>query len=452
MIKISKFDDDLFGLKDFATRLEEFIAVEHEYIEGGLVIALSSSFGSGKSTFLNMWKHSLENRGDSTSTPLVIELNAWESDYYGDPLFAIISSLIDKVIEEGKSAENLISAAKDFGWFATAIGNQIAVKVTGVDALAAGEFAEKKKGEREDAEPLSPDSFSIYQDRKKAMSALKEAIQTFVHKYESQVLFLVDELDRCRPDYAISYLETIKHLFDVKGAVFLLAADRHQLECSAKTAFGADLIFDEYYRKFIHREVSLPEISNENYGNLASKYVSYFLEREGTRNCYMRLETSDVENISELIRALKLTPRQIQEAFRILGHIFDTSEDRKGRLRWCLAAGSIMMAALKVGHSNMFARLGTQSIPPKEAFAFLETLLGDNKVNWWFTLLLTGQALNVKKNQQVEDIFKEVGLVKDGEESIHLYRFSQWRTGWGCSNNNRFAQIHEKIEQLSKWN
>jgi predicted KAP-like P-loop ATPase len=44
------------------------------------------------------------------------------------------------------------------------------------------------------------------------------------------ILFLVDELDRCRSDYAISYLQTIKHIFDIKAAVFLLAADRKHLD------------------------------------------------------------------------------------------------------------------------------------------------------------------------------------------------------------------------------
>ena len=222
-MKISEFKDDLFGLEPFATRLEEFILVEQDYIEGSLVIALSSSFGSGKSTFLDMWKHSLENREDDNAGPLVVNLNAWESDYYGDPLFAIISALIDKAKKEGKSTEGLIGAAKDVGWFVTAIGNQIAAKFTGIDPIAAGELAEGKKADRADAEPLQPDSFSIFEDRKNAMVALKNAIQSFVGECGSQVLFLVDELDRCRPDYAISYLETIKHLFDVKGAVFLLA-------------------------------------------------------------------------------------------------------------------------------------------------------------------------------------------------------------------------------------
>ena len=99
------------------------------------------------------------------------------------------------------------------------------------------------------AEGVLLDTFSIYQGRKEAMSKLRAAIKKFVEESKRRVLFLVDELDRCRPDYTISYLETIKHIFDVQGAVFVLAADRQQLENSAKTAFGPNLDFEEYYRK-----------------------------------------------------------------------------------------------------------------------------------------------------------------------------------------------------------
>lgn len=298
---VSTFEDDLFGLKDFADRLDEFIKIEHRYVEGSLVIALSSKYGSGKTTFLQMWKSSREGEGEQEGKPLMVMLNAWESDYYGDPLFAIISSLISSFEGKGESddkVKNVIEAAKDFGWFTTAIAGQFAKKVTGVDAIAAGKHAESKKAERQDKSELFPDSFSVFEGRKKAMSSLKKAIQELVQATDNGILFLVDELDRCRPDYAISYLETIKHIFDIKGATFLLAADRVQLKNSAKKAFGADLDFDEYYRKFIHREVTLPEISEANYEKLVLEYVSFYLEVDDVRNCSLELDNNASEKYS----------------------------------------------------------------------------------------------------------------------------------------------------------
>lgn len=453
-MNIINFEEDLLGLEGFAKRLESFIATEHDYVEDSLVLALTSKFGSGKTTFLQMWKTSLERAEDKTNKPLVILLNAWESDYYGDPLFAIISALVEHLETGGHSAATLVNAAKDFGWFATAIGSQVVKKMTGIDPVAAGELAEKKKKKKkqQDALEILPDTFSIYQGRKAAMESLKEAIRKFVAASEPRVLFLVDELDRCRPDYAITYLETIKHIFDIKGTVFLLAADRQQLENSAKTAFGPNLDFEEYYRKFIHREITLPPISEAGYNKLASKYVNYYLERESSRHCFMKLDRPRIENIIEFVGALKLTPRQIQEVFRILGHIVATSEENKGRLRWCLAVGSIVMAVLKIGNPQMFHLLGSQSLEPKEAVDFLKNLLGDRQVEWWFILFLTGGGLRTKKGEAAEEIMKRAGLINEGDNLNSRRDLGQWHSGWGNSSIGQFSKIRENIEHISQWN
>lgn len=446
------FDNDLLDLRPFAERLQRFIEVEHQFVEGSLVVALSSKFGSGKTTFFQMWKDDLESRREEPNTPLVISLNAWESDYYGDPLFAIISGLVDRLLESGVSADSIVNAAKDIGWFATAIGGQIVQKVTGIDAVAAGDLAEKKKAKRDGAAQVPEDTFSVYQGRKDAMGNLKTAVQEFVASSEPKVLFLVDELDRCRPDYAISYLETIKHIFDVQGAVFILAADRQQLENSAKTAFGQDLDFEEYYRKFVHREVTLPPISDSNYMKLATTYVGQYLQRDGLRNCFMTLDSNRVNGISELVAALRLTPRQIQEVFRIVGHVFATSAENKGRWRWwCLEMGSIAMAAFKVGNPKVFHLLGNQQFEPKEALSFLTGLLGGRRIDWWYTLFLTGGGLKVSEGQTVEEVMTEVGLIEEGVESERLRHMGQWDEGWGHSSADGFVQIHEKIEQILQW-
>lgn len=452
---VSTFDDDLLGgdLSEFAKRLEKFIEVEHHFVQGSLVLALSSKFGSGKTTFLKMWKSALESGENENERPLVISLNAWESDYYGDPLFAIISSLVSSLKCSGRSAESLISAAKDVGWFAIAIGGQMVTKVTGIDAVAAGDLAEKNKAKRDGSESLPSDAFSIYQGRKKAMSDLQVAIKEFVAAREPKVLFLVDELDRCRPDYAISYLETIKHIFDVQGAVFILAADRQHLENSAKTAFGPNLDFEEYYRKFVHREVTLPPISDSGYVKLASKYVTHYMERDGLRTSFMETEPPPVKRIAELVGAMRLTPRQIQEVFRILGHVCETSDENRGRLLWCVAVGSIAMATFKVGNPKIFHLLGLQQFDAKEALEFMTDLLGDGRDDgtvWWFTLFLTGSGLKVGENETMRDVMTRVGVVDKGEQN-YLTQFSQWHQGWGHSHERRFAQIHAKIEQISQW-
>lgn len=446
-MQVTNFDEDLIDLRDFSKRLLQFIEVEHHFVEGSLVVGLSSRYGSGKSTFFRMWKGELE----KTSPPVtVVSLNAWESDYVGDPLFSILSALVGRIQETGQDANAIVEAAKDLGWFAMAVGGQIAAKATGIDPIAAGEVAEKKKAARQAQHAVPMDAFSVYQAREEAMRKLKAALGKFVTESKSKILFLVDELDRCRPDFAIAYLETIKHIFDLPGATFVLAADRHHLENSARTAFGPNLDFDEYYRKFVHREVALPPISEAAYRRFANEYANHFLERDGVRNCFMTLDSDRIKNIAELIAALKLTPRQIQECFRILGHLLSTQPDQRGNLRWCLGFASIAMAAFRIGRPQAFHKLGTRTLVPSEAIKLLRDDLKLAHVDWWFILFATGQGISFHEDQVLLDVLKEAGFVAKDAESLSR-DIAQWHQGWGNSGESRIAQTYQRIEQIMHW-
>lgn len=453
-MNIHNFNEDLIGLENFSNQLKVFIDKEIDFVEGSLVVALTSKYGSGKTTFLQMWKSLLEDANNNDNKTHVISLNAWESDYYGDPLFAIISAMVNALQKDGEPTDKLVNAVKDLGWFATAIGSQVVNKFTGIDPLAAGKIAEHKKSRRNNSDKLILDAFSAYEVRRNAMITLKNVISEFVSSSKPKVLFLVDELDRCRPDYAISYLETIKHIFDIKGVVFIIAADRNHLENSAKTAFGQQLDFEEYYRKFIHREVTLPPISESGYKKLISHYISYYLEREGSRFCFLELDSTCSSYLSEFIGGLKLTPRQTQDVFRILGHIFDTSEDKRGKLRWCLGLASIAMASLKVGKPDIFESISLGKNKPEDIANILTQIVEKNSVEWWFKLFLTGGAIEIKENEKVEDILKHVGLMNGEDNSYSRVDLHQWFSSWGRNydDQNKFNEIYIKIQQISKWN
>tara|TARA_R110002110_G_scaffold107320_2_gene268489 strand:+ start:60599 stop:61798 length:1200 start_codon:yes stop_codon:yes gene_type:complete len=398
-----------------------------------------------------MWRHSLKSRDEAHHAPIVVSLNAWESDYWGDPLFAIISGLVDELDSLDLPTGGLKGAVRDFGWFATAIGSQVVAKVAGIDPIAAGGFAQQKRDEHEVRGQLFPDSFTVYRQRKNAMEALKQELIALVGDSEPKAWFLVDELDRCRPDYAITYLETIKHIFDMQGAVFILAADRLHLENSAKTAFGRDLNFDEYYRKFIHREVRLPPISDDGYIKMSRSYVAHYLEREGERFSRINLKDDQAEKISHFIGALRLTPRQVQEVFRILGHICAGPEDSRGRLLWCLGIASLLMSALKIGKPDIYRKLGSQSMDADEMLNFLRTKADDHVVEWWFSIILTGGGLTKSEDESEEDVMVRVGYC-DSEGEYIGRDLGAYRQGWGfAGGQGRIRKIHNMIEGVEQW-
>jgi len=452
-MKISTFEEDLLGLDGFAEKLEKFINVEHRYVPESLVISLNGSFGSGKSTFFKMWTDRLAKKKSLDDKLFVVEVNVWNDDYCGDPLVSLVSALIESLSQKNQDTQGVLDAAIDVGWFLTGIGNQVVKTLTGINPVAAGELAEKKKSARKRRQDFSGNYFDIYKAKKKALASLKNAIRAIISGDNPNILILVDELDRCRPDYAISYLETIKHVFDIKGIVFVIAVDRKQLECSAKAAFGADLDFPEYYRKFIQREVTLPKPETKTYKGLVTKYVEYYLQRENERHCFMSLDSYRIDNIVTLISCMKMTPRQVQEVFRIMGHVLETNEPNKGKLLWCIGEGTILMSALRLGNPDVYEKLGRQELGIHEAATFFKEL-GVRDPEWWFTLCLTGKGLNNEqiKNKEVVDIYREVGFVSGDAEHQKNPDLGQWYSGWGHSSDSRFKQIYSRIEQISSWN
>lgn len=193
----------------------------------------------------------------------------------------------------------------------------------------------------------------------------------------------------------------------------------------------------------------LPEITPHGYAKIAGAYVNHYLERDGLRHCFMKLNADSIQNIRHFIEGLKWTPRQAQEVFRILGHTLTASEENRGNLRWSLAAGSIAMAALKVGRPEMYDLLGSEQLEPSDAAEFLKGCV--KNPNWWFILFFTGGGLKVDDETSEKDVLASTGLFTDPVEVVGSNYFQQWEDGWGWHSSSRIAKIYNNIESISLW-
>jgi hypothetical protein len=75
--------------------------------------------------------------------------------------------------------------------------------------------------------------------------------------YPPPIVIVIDELDRCRPTYAIKLLEEVKHLFDVEGLVFVLGMHGAALGHSVSAAYGAKFDGVAYLGRFVNRRYKL---------------------------------------------------------------------------------------------------------------------------------------------------------------------------------------------------
>ncbi|MEC9492222.1 KAP family P-loop NTPase fold protein [Flexistipes sp.] len=419
---------DKLELKPFAERLEKYIKVEHLFFDESLVISLNASFGSGKTTFLKMWKKRIDKEESCFGNkPTVVKINAWKDDYCGDPFISLVSSLIEEFGVNSKEGNKLKKVIKKIS---LGMANQAIKKHTGMDISEVLKYPE---------ELALPSPFQVYEQKKNALEEIKEIIKEFISEDKLSIIFFIDELDRCRPDYAISYLETIKHVFDIKGIAFILAVDRNQLECTAKVAFGNDMDFPEYYRKFVQREILLPKPTADANKKLSRELTKYYLQQNHIRNCWRIIEHG--MRITELINSLELTPRQTHEALRVLSHYLGTDEGDKS-LEEYPAAGIILMSIVRTKKPDIYEKLGKEGIEPTDAKILFNNMIQDSK-EWWFKMCLSENCIKIN-GKSFKDIFVEAG-VPDVWEAGDSYLQEEQRL---TNHQNQFKRYYSDIEDL----
>lgn len=319
------FDDfDQLSLKSFYTNLKNHSVAEYRYVEGSFVISLNGKFGSGKSCFLEMMKNELEAEQYN-----VIHVNAWKNDFFDEPIITIASEIIDYLNNQKSSNDNVIKNLKDT--LVTVIGsaaissNQIIDRITGINIKKTAEIVEKEINDRN--EKMGHKIFKDYVEKSNLFIQLNKSIDDYLSSLGNKPIFiLVDELDRSRPDYAVNFLETLKHFFQTKGIVFILGVDKSQFESSVRCLYG-DLEFSEYYRKFIHRNVNLPKLNkSSNCKYIKQKVTEYFKE---DKHYTHEIEENDEKQISALCDYFNLSLRQIDELFRILSYTLTAAENNK---------------------------------------------------------------------------------------------------------------------------
>lgn len=220
----------------------------------GFVLAVNNRWGTGKTTFIKMWEQYLKNEQFKT-----IYFNAWENDFENDPLVALISE-INSLAEPKteillkKFIKNALPLAKNLG---IGLAKKQAAKLVDDEYIK-----DAASSLTEDLAKNFSNQISSYLKKKGSIKAFRDSLEAFVKasSEDKPIVFFIDELDRCRPNYAVEVLEKVKHLFSVKGIVFVLSIDKTQLENAVCGVYGSDKIdANEYLRRFIDLEYSIPE-------------------------------------------------------------------------------------------------------------------------------------------------------------------------------------------------
>lgn len=251
------FKEDLLDRVQCANVLTDIV----KNTTNGFTLSITAKWGYGKTTFVKMWEASLQNAGYKT-----IYFNAWESDFVADPMMALIDGMRSGMDEQDLPQEKL--------QFSTAFWT-VATKLV--------QLVPQWKTIGEVAEIFHEGVKECLEDKVDLQKSL--SIKKLVHDFrdqltksakdiggDKQLIVFVDELDRCRPDYAVQMLERIKHFFAINNIIFVLSIDKTVICESIKSVYG-DIDTDGYLRRFVDLEFILPEANVNQF--IAAQYAEH---------------------------------------------------------------------------------------------------------------------------------------------------------------------------------
>ncbi|MEK7792839.1 MAG: P-loop NTPase fold protein, partial [Pseudomonadota bacterium] len=157
---------------------------------------------------------------------------------------------------------------------------------------------------------------------------------------DKPLVIIIDELDRCKPTFAVEIIEKIKHLFSVKNVVFVLVMNKAQLEESIKSVYGQNIDAHTYLQKFINLETKIPKRTNERYTNDLSKYSKKLLQLHELQT--WGDDRKIIECIEPLADHFNLSLRQLEKVYTNLAVFYGSSTENQLRLVAIIAFLSVM--------------------------------------------------------------------------------------------------------------
>lgn len=321
--------------------------------QGPLTVALNSRWGTGKTFFLRRLEKYYAQEGGRA-----IYFNAWEDDCVDDPLVSLICQLNKVLGEDGcedicKSIKEAMVPLLKHGGLSilkSFLKNKVGLDV---DALSAEELLSR-------SEKLGKAYADDVASREHLKSALERLGVTVDKETQKPLLIIVDELDRCRPTYAIELLERIKHLFAIQGVVFVLGVDKEQLGRSIAAVYG-EIDVEGYLHRLIDVEMHLPRAKKDRFISrlLANLQLSEFLSDVGSAASVDSFEAA----FTSLANSQDLTLREIEQAVRKFS-LIAFAKDREAH-SWVVLAAVAVVVYLHKGR-DFYRRFISLQLKPNE--------------------------------------------------------------------------------------
>jgi len=239
------FDGDALDREKLCEGLANFI----ENSTTPYTLAVNAGWGNGKTVFLQMLEAYLTKQGFRC-----VFFNAWKADFYNDALPALIGEIKEQI----RTSNDFNEKTKELGKVFTSLGVMSKFVAALAKALPAGAEIIDTLSQVAKEVWQSHDSVEHYLEYGKTLEEFKESIEKFASNSANgkPLVILVDELDRCRPDFALDVLEKTKHIFDVKSVFFVFGLNKKELGKTIETIYGR-INSEHYLRRFFDETINL---------------------------------------------------------------------------------------------------------------------------------------------------------------------------------------------------
>jgi len=241
-------------------------------------LIIDGKWGTGKTEFCFKLKNLIE--ADNPTEYKVGYVNAFQADHANEPLLTLIAEVAGFYGEKDDKRKSFIKNAIPYLRLISGIGlkaglgfafGRYAADIP--DALTEG-FDEIKDGSKSLIDQSLESMIKDQVEAEKNLSTLRDALSDIASK--NPIILLIDELDRCRPDFAVMMLETIKHVFDVKNVQIVLITNAEQLKATIKHSYGSETNSHDYLYKFFKYQINLPTATKDTEGSSIENNVIYF--------------------------------------------------------------------------------------------------------------------------------------------------------------------------------
>ena len=312
--------------------------------EDSFVMTVSAPYGGGKTFFVKMWQNYLKEQNGHT-----LYYNAWENDFSINPLASFIScfSELDDVDPKLKDkVKALITAAQKITL--TKIP-EICVRLLGAlckkyldieaqelydTAKISAEFVDEAEKEVGKLSAKAKTMIANEKELRYAIADFKKKLKELITSFErtnkrisGKLVIFIDDLDRCRPDYAITFLEYIKHLFSIPNCNFVLSVDEDQLISTIEKVYGSKNA-EGFLSKIIDFDFNLPyPESVREFIELAIKKLNWESDNIFS-SPYQDIDMKEIFILmfEPLVKLLSLTMRDIEHVLQDLNIIYRSIE------------------------------------------------------------------------------------------------------------------------------